>query len=414
MKAVLNDIIFRMLQVEDCRYYYLIGGRWSGKSWGVIDIATINQLKNAGLRIGAFRKVYGSLKNSVFDDWTKILANRYNLELGTHYNRTVSPLYIKYSNGSDIVFKGMDDPEKSKGLSQCHWAIMEELNEFELMDFETIDNGLRGEQYPHKIFMMHNPVPRIPGSSWWFEKMFGTHDLPPGEIVTFDLPAGRCCACKTTYLDNAWCPEAQKKKLESYKETNPDLYRLWTLGEYAELQGVIFQYDLVKKVPENIDFLGYGLDFGFSNDPAALVGVWANSSDIWVKGFIYSTGLTNKDLYDKMSLTGVKQYDQIIADSAEPKSIQDLYNFGFHNISGVKKRSGYKEDMVNVLKSYKIHLVEGDIDLQREFSTWSWQKDKTGKDLPKVQDGNDHYIDAFIMLAHERIGESQFFSVARW
>ncbi len=77
---------------------------------------------------------------------------------------------------------------------------------------------------------------------------------------------------------------------------------------------------------------------------------------------------------------------------------------GLKGIRGVKKRPNYKVDVVQVLQGYKIHLIDGDIDLQREFSTYSWQRDKTGKQLPKLQDGNDHYIDAMIMYAYMKIG----------
>jgi phage terminase large subunit len=108
-----------------------------------------------------------------------------------------------------------------------------------------------------------------------------------------------------------------------------------------------------------------------------------------------------------MKEEGVKSYDKIIADSAEPKSIEDLYRAGFKGIKGANKRANYKADMVNVLRSYKIHLIEGDIDLQREFSTWSWARDKNDRQLPKPADGSDHYIDSCIMLLHEYRGTNE-------
>ena len=391
----------------------MIGGRWSGKTWGVLMVVTILLLKTPNIRAAGIRKVYRTIKHTLFDDWLNVLK-LFGLKEGEHYTKTISPLYIKFSNGSDIIFTGMDHPDKSKGLAGCHIAVLEELNELDLLDFETIDNGLRGKGFKHKIFGMHNPVPQIPGSKYWFQEKFGFKEMKPGKIIEFDIPDGKVCASKTTYKDNAFCPDEVKRKLESYKESNPNLYKLWTLGEYAEMKGVILDnWDIVKEVPEGVDCLGYGLDFGFSQDPAALVQIWGNSSDLWIKGHIYSTGLTNRELYDRMHLTGVKRLDEIIADSAEPKSIEDLYQYGFVNISGVKKRANYKVDMINVLKSYKIHLIEGDTDLQREFSTWCWQKDKTGKDLPKPVDGNDHYIDAMIMLLHEKLNTDQV-SIIRW
>jgi phage terminase large subunit len=209
---------------------------------------------------------------------------------------------------------------------------------------------------------------------------------------------------RSTYNQNLKCPDNVKKRLEGYKKTNPNLYKLWALGEYAEMKGVIFKnWDVVSEAPAGVDCAGYGLDFGFSSDPAACVKVWINSMEIWVEGILYSTDLTNDDLYDKLK-GRIGQYDRIICDSAEPKTKEDLYRKGFKRIEGVKKRANYKAEMANILNGYKIHLIAGDMDLQREFSTWSWDEDKTGKLLPRPKDGNDHYIDAFIMLCHERIG----------
>jgi phage terminase large subunit len=106
-------------------------------------------------------------------------------------------------------------------------------------------------------------------------------------------------------------------------------------------------------------------------------------------------------LFKELRNAGVRESDLITPDSAEPKSNEDLRRDGFRCVRPVKKRSGYKEDLVNRIRGFKIHLVAGDVDLQREFSTYSWSRDKNGKTLPKLQDGDDHYMDAFIMRMHD-------------
>jgi len=382
------------------RYYYSIGGRWSAKTFDSI-LAILTRLENwPETRACFMRKVYGSIKDTLFADAIKIL----NLA-GIEYTKTVSPLHITLKNGSTIIFKGADDAEKLKGLSAVSIVLMDEANEFTEQDFETIDQSIRGGHY-HSIYLCHNPVPKLAGSLFWFEKQFQVSETT-GEILRYydDNLGTYVSTLRTTYKNNEYCPENVKKRLEGYKNTNPALYKLWALGLYAEMKGVIFKnWDIAKQVPDGVDELGIGLDFGFSSDPAACVKVWANSTDIWIKGLVYSTDLTNDELYDKMVLAGVDQYDLIIADSAEPKSREDLFRRGFYRIEKVNKKPNYKAEMVNVLSAYKIHLIDGDTDLQREFQTFSWAEDKTGKLLPKPKDGNDHYIDAFIMLCHERIG----------
>lgn len=390
----------------EARYYYCIGGRWSGKTYEVLSENVDQAISNENLRITAARKVYNSIKNTLFDDFLTVM-NDMHLEENKHYTKTVSPLHIKFYNGSDIIFIGVDSPEKTKGISRSHRLIMEECNEFTEQDFETLDMSMRGKIYALKTYLMHNPVPIVPGATFWFQKKFDKGTLEPGKPKLYLVAGlGKVCALKSTYLHNAFCPPAIRERLEGYKITNPNLYELWTLGNYAKMEGLVFNnWDVVDKVPDNVDTIGCGLDFGFSNHPSASLRVWATSDEIWVKGLVYKTGLKNKDLFDRMRQEGVELNDFIVADSAEPKSIAELRDFGFSAIQGVKKKARYKEDMVNVLKGYKIHVVTGDTDLQREFSTYSWAKNSKGEYVnpPKLQDGDDHYMDAFIMITYTRL-----------
>lgn len=347
------------------------------------------------------RKVYRSIKETLFQDTLEILDR-----LGKSYIKNVSPLKITLPNGSEIIFNGADDPEKLKGLSGVDIVLMDELNEFLEKDFDTINQSIRGKHQENSIYMCHNPVPRVPGDMHWFEKRFKVDSLP-GNVLSYDDKnlGSRVVSLKTTYKNNLMCPDHVKRSLEGYKETNPELYKLWALGEYAELSGVIFDnWDIVDSVPEGVEELGVGLDFGFSNDPAAVVKVWANSTDMWIKGLVYHTGLSNQMLYDKMIESGVDILADVVADSAEPKSIADLETYGFGNIRGVRKSANFKTDVIRVCQGYKIHILSGDEDLHREIMMYSWAKDKNGKSLPKPQDGNDHYMDAFLYCVKEQLG----------
>jgi phage terminase large subunit len=394
-----NPAFFKMFK-EPARYFYNIGGRYSGKTHDSIQAILFRLSVVENSRACFMRKVYGSLKDTLFQDVIEISRH-----IGVEFTKTVSPLRVMFPNGSDIIFKGADDPEKLKGLSSVDIILMDEVNEFSQQDFETIDQSIRGKHQENSIYLCHNPVPRVPGSQYWFETMFRKPGNKGEHIRYYDENLGSyVCSMRTTYQDNKKCPEHVKRRLEGYKVTNPALYKLWAKGEYTEIEGVVFSnWDIVQEIPEGLDDPGYGLDFGFSNDPAACLKIWYNSTNIWIKGIVYSTSLTNQELYDIMKSKEIGEFDEVIADSAEPKSIKDLNNMGLHNIKGAKKRPHYKEDVVQVLQGYAIHLLDGDTDLQREFSTYSWQRDKTGKQLPKLQDGNDHYIDALIMHANKKL-----------
>lgn len=385
---------------QDCRYYYQVGGRWSAKTTEVLLTILTGMLEYKRLRVCIFRKVYDSIRDSVYADMVQLIND---LGLSDLFTCQRSPFLIK-SNLTESVclFKGAQENERLKGLAGIHWVFLEELNEFTQMDFETIDQGIRGKGYKHKVFMAHNPVPRCVGEPYWFEKLFTPITLEPGRPYVFDIKSlGKVAALKTTYQHNAFTPDHVRQRLEGYRFTNPTLYKLWALGDYTEIKGAILtNWDEVSAAPPNVDLIGYGLDFGFSSDPAALIAVYGNRQELWLQQLIYSTGLTNRDLADRMRLKGLTANSRIVADSAEPKSIEDLFREGFRGIKGVKKRANYKADMALVLQGYTIHIISGSNDLKREVQTWSWDEDKTGKLLPVPRDGNDHLIDAMIMLMH--------------
>lgn len=392
---------------QDCRYYYQVGGRWSAKTTEVLLTILTGMLEYKRLRVCVFRKVYDSIRDSVYADMVQLIND---LNLSDFFTCQRSPFLIK-SNLTESVclFKGAQENERLKGLAGIHWVFLEELNEFTQMDFETIDQGIRGKGYKHKVFMAHNPVPRCVGEPYWFEKLFTPITLEPGKPYVFDIKSlGKVAALKTTYQHNAFTPDHVRQRLEGYRYTNPTLYKLWALGDYTEIKGAILtNWDEVSTVPPNVDLIGYGLDFGFSSDPAALIAVYGNRQELWLQQLIYSTGLTNRDLADRMRLKGLTATSRIVADSAEPKSIEDLFREGFRGIKGVKKRANYKADMALVLQGYTIHIISGSNDLKREIQTWSWDEDKTGKLLPVPRDGNDHLIDAMIMLMHTYRGSGR-------
>ena len=396
-----------LLLGQDCRYYYQVGGRWSAKTTETLITILLGMLDRSHLKVCIFRKTYESIRDSIYADMVQLISE---LGLDDYFTCQKSPFLIKCNhNRSQCIFKGAQDTERLKGLAGVHWVFLEELNEFTLMDFETINQGIRGKGIKQKVFMAHNPVPRIPGDLYWFEKLFTPLELEPGKPIVMDIESlGLVGALKTTYQHNYFTPDHVRTSLEGYKYTNPALYKLWTLGDYTEIKGAILtNWDEVPRIPDSADFIAYGLDFGFSNDPCGLLGVWGNRDELWLKELVYSTGLTNRDLARKMHEMGINPHDRIVADSAEPKSIEDLFREGFRGVRGVKKRANYKADMAHVLQGYKIHICQGSTNLKREIQTWSWDEDKNGHLLPVPRDGNDHLCDPLVMVMHDYRGDKK-------
>lgn len=405
-KIKINSVYRQLLGVDgtlrkDVRYFEDYGGRRSAKSHDIVQILGLTAMQEAGHFIPCLRKVGATLKDSVQAEIEGFFSKH---EIPCRLNKTDKELILP--NKSRFRCFGLDDPEKLKSLKGATIIWLEEANEFAEDDFDSLDAGLSPGDYPGRIILTHNPIPQIPSSMHWIQRRFlqVKHELSKAVID----PKTNALILRTWYKDNAFCPPETIKVLEGYKETNPEKYKLWALGEFTMLEGVVFSnWDIVQSVPEGIvhDSIGIGLDFGFSNDPSAACRVWIQDHDIWIKQLVYKIGLHNDALFAELKEAGVGEYEDVTGDSARPDIISDLHRMGLYGIKPVKKRANYKEDVATRLQGYHIHLIEGDTDCIREFSTYSWARDKNNKQLPKLQDGDDHLIDAFIMKMHEHTGE---------
>jgi phage terminase large subunit len=403
----INPLFYEQFDI-DADLYVNIGARYSSKTYSILQQIVLDCLTMPGLGVVIFRHTYATIKDSVYADLLSIMRDMFDLVKSQHYTATKSPLYIEFVTGSFVTFKGLDDAEKVKGLSNVHQYFIEEASDISRSDFDTIMLSIRGDGYKHKGYIASNPVPSVPGSPHWLEDTF-FHNTPPlNENTAYqDEQLGNVVVCRSNYKANVYTPKKYIDILEGYKYSNPPLYKMWVEGLFATVEGVILtSWRVVSETPPAKGLIGYGLDFGYSNDPAAMTKVWINEAEriLWIKPLVYQTGLTNADLITAIGAHASK-LDRIIADSAEPKSIEEIYRAGFRRIEGAKKRANYKSDMANVLQGYEIRIVDGGYTdkARNELSTWAWMKDKNGNQLPKPTDGNDHIIDSIIMAVHQHL-----------
>jgi phage terminase large subunit len=282
---------------DDCRYFEIYGGRRSGKSHDVAQAICLTALSEPRHFIPVIRKVGSTIKDSIFAEYLDFFTRN---QIPVQVNKTDKEITLP--NGSRIRGFGLDDSEKLKSLKGATIIHVEEANEITESDFDSLDAGLSPNEYPGRIFLTHNPVPQIPGSLHWIQARFLQNDHKLSKAKVFDTPTGRALVLRTWYKDNAFCPEATKKVLEGYRLTNPEKYKLWALGEFTKLEGVVFsRWDIVKEVPPEVlpESIGVGLDFGFGGDPAAALRVWTRESmrEIWIKQLVYKTELFNDMLY---------------------------------------------------------------------------------------------------------------------
>ncbi|MBS3777222.1 MAG: terminase large subunit, partial [Bacteroidales bacterium] len=177
-------------------------------------------------------------------------------------------------------------------------------------------------------------------------------------------------------------------------------------GETGILEGLVFDnWQQVDHFPEDCKWIIYGLDFGYSNDPTSIVKLGYYDGALYIDELLYQTGLTNSEIANFIKNNNI---GQIIADSAEPKSIEEIYRYGI-NIRGAEKGKDSIMYGITLLQEYPLKVTKRSTNLIKELRNYSWQTDKEGKQINKPIDMWNHAIDALRYVAMYQIGRKQQF-----
>ena len=300
-------------------------------------------------------------------------------------NVNKSTLTITLPNGSVFIFSGCDDAEKLKSITGITDIVVEEATELTVDDVDQLDLRLRAKKNNLQMFFMFNPVSK---TNWVYKRWFAD-GVTVGED-TFVL--------KTTYLDNAFLPQSYIDTLEQMRVNNPTYYRIYALGEFCSLDKLVFDNWILKEFDHSkIDGqLAIGIDFGFTNDLCTIVSsvIDEQNKKIYVFDAWGDKGITNQVLAEILIHKGYSK-SVIIADSAEPKSIEELKRAGIRRIKGSQKGADSILYGIQTLQQYQIVVNPKCKGLIEEFQNYSWQKDKlTNEYVNKPVDKYNHYIDA--------------------
>lgn len=372
--------------------YVLKGGRASGKSSFVAQEIVLDTIKYPITPL-CVRKVGNTLQESCYEQIKEAIDQ---LQLSEYFKFNISPLKITYiPRGNSIIFRGADDPAKIKSIKMAKYPIarlwIEELAEFKTEDeVSMIENSiLRGELekgLQYKFYYTYNPPKR---KQSWVNKRYETKFLPENTYVHH-----------SSYLDNPYISKAFKDEAEYIKKTKPLKYRWEYMGEpigsgVVPFDNLTFR-EITTKELLNFDNIRQGIDWGYANDPFAFVRLHYDKTRrrIYVFGEIYEVKLSNR-VAAQMIKSGGWNDSKIIADSAEPKSIDELWDYGL-KIYGANKRPGsveYGEKWLDELEEIIIDPVRCP-NVAREFENIDYQVDKDGNTKNKLEDKDNHGIDA--------------------
>jgi phage terminase large subunit len=338
------------------------GSARSGKTWNTLIWIIIYCLNHPKTTVSIVRKTNPALTGSVMRDFVSIIQSM-GIWDKRDFNKT-QQMYA-FSNGSWVEFFSTDDEQKLRGRKR-QILYVNEGNE--LLEIEWKQLKMRTTKLS---IIDYNPSF---GEDHWLN---GLNDDP------------RTCHFITTYKDNPFLEQTIIDEIESYKDTNPSLWRIYGLGLRAIVEGLVFEnWDVVDAFPQCAKE-GIGLDFGYSHDPSAAVKCGLTGNDFYIDELFYRTNMLTRDIAAEL-----KKYDlDVIADSADPRLIDEIFNEQVL-IYPVRKFSGSIMAGIMKMQEFRIHVTRNSVNLIKELKNYTYQQDKNGVWLNKPVDAWNHAIDA--------------------
>ena len=388
------------------RYRVVKGSRASKKSTTTALNFIVRMMQYPDSNLLVIRKTGRTLHDSCFN---QLLWAIHRLGVGAFWTSREIPLEITYKpTGQKIFFRGLDDPLKVTSITVEHgslcWLWIEEA--YEIMsqdDFDMLDESIRGEVPPglfKQVTLTFNPW----NQRHWLKARF------------FDVSDPDILAMTTNYMCNEWLDEQDRRLFERMKEQNPRRYRVAGLGDWGIVEGLV--YDKWREEAFDIDTIRamgsvksiFGLDFGYTNDPTALFCglIDTTAKTVWVFDEMYESGMSNERIYEKVCAMGYGK-EKIIADSAEPKSIDRLRELGLSRIKGARKGRDSILSGIDFFQDYTIIIHPRCVNFITEIGNYCYDKDASGRPINRPVDDFNHLMDA-MRYAGEDIIRGEAFS----
>jgi phage terminase large subunit len=410
-KDLYSDLYIPIISDRN-RYILLYGSRDSAKSYTAAQKIVKNLLEEKYCKVVCLRKIFADIKDSQFETLWAIIEN-YGLD--QYFKYIKSPLEITcLLNGNKILARGLDKPAKLKSIKDPTIVWAEEADEIGLEDFIKSDTSIRSS-YSNvllQFILTFNPERE---ESWINDYFFPpkvTYEKEDGDFNYVKSIVDNTTILHTTYKDNEFCPIERGKKYEALKNISgldDNWYKVYCNGLWGNaLKGLVFpniNYKNTFPDRENCKLFGYGVDFGFTNDPSTIIKCALAHGELWFEELTYKTGLVNtgrtNSIEAELKKHDINPMDEIIADSAEPKSIEEIKRTGY-NIKGVTKLKGSIESSISEMKKYPINII-GSPNLKKEFRSYKYKEDKEGNSTNTPIDAWNHGIDSCRYFVIEKL-----------
>jgi phage terminase large subunit len=366
------------------------GGTSAGKTTAILQTITTLLLENPGHEAEVLGQDRPNLKKGPLKEALRIINStpRFQVALA-NYNK--SDLLLTFRNGSTMSFNSYDDAQDAKQWRPDYLFC----NEANGVPWDIFNQ--RYIRTKRRTWIDYNPDAPF----WVHETILRDKQTYAAELLISD------------HRHNPFLPEELRRKIEALKDTDIELWKVYARGKTGSLQGLVYPtwstYDPGDQetdkhgVPRGARFVAYGLDFGYTNDPTALVGIWVHGQELLVKEYIYQTGMNAQDISDAMKDISIDTRDEIWADGSDPRLIADIKRIGRWNIKEAEKGGDSVNNGISNLKQYRIRVLPGSTNVQKELRAYKWLTDKAGNPLNKPVDFMNHAMDAMRYAGHKRL-----------
>jgi len=358
------------------------GGTSAGKTFGIIPVLIDKAAKVEGLEISIVAETIPHLRRGALRDFLKIMKStgRYFEE---RFNRSL--LRYEFANGSVIEFFSADDSSKLRGarrdilyINECNNVTFDSYNELAIRTRKEVYLDFN----PANEFWVHTELKDEPDSDFLILTYKDNEALD--QSIIDQIEKNREKAKTSTYWANWW--------------------KVYGEGQLGMLEGVVFSnWKQIDTIPKEAKLIGIGLDFGYTNDPTAIIEIYNYNGQRIVNELAYQTGLLNSDIAKLLPKNVV-----VYADSSEPKSIDEIKRHGI-TIKGVTKGKDSINYGIDVIQRNEYLVTSNSSNLIKELRSYIWDTDKQGKRLNKPIDFNNHAIDAWRYHEMETLGLGSYY-----
>jgi phage terminase large subunit len=374
---VIITTAIRKIEALKKRIKIIQGGTSAGKTYGILPILITKAATFPRTEISIVAETIPHLRRGALKDFLRIMK-----DTGRYFDERFNKSLLRYefANGSFIEFFSADDSSKLRGarrdilyINECNNVTFESYNEL----------AIRTKK---EVFLDFNPA-----NEFWVHTEL--KDEPDADFIIL------------TYKDNEALDKSIIDQIEKNREKAStsaywsNWWRVYGLGEIGMLEGVIFSnWKTIDILPKEANLIGIGLDFGYTNDPTAIIEIYNYNGQRIINELKYQTGMLNSDIANALP-----KHVPVYADSSEPKSIEEIKRYGI-TIKGVTKGKDSINYGIDVMQRNEYLVTSNSTNLIKELRAYCWDTDKQGTRLNKPIDTNNHGIDALRYHEMETLG----------